>query len=182
MEYNLCLIKPDGVEKNILPIAEKRIKSLGHEIVAVKKIIATQQQVTAHFAYNPSYIDYLGEKVLSLCAHHNLDQSSTFIAGLDQEGVGNKFYELLQCQLVGQTVIPILVRGNDAIKTVKELCGATFPADASACSIRGMYATDSFTICMQEGRGTPNNLIHAAGDRVEAIHQINVWFPEYNIG
>jgi len=62
--------------------------------------------------------------------------------------------------------------GEDAIRKVREIAGATNPEEASPTSIRGQYGRITT-------KGVYENVIHASASEEEAEREIKLWFePE----
>ena len=110
------------------------------------------------------------------CEEYNIEISKTFMAGKSIPEIGNILSGFYFDYLMSGKVHVVLLRGNDAILKVKNICGATFPSEASENSIRGMFGTDNFKICIDEMRAA-RNIIHAPESIQEATFQMRVWFP-----
>jgi nucleoside-diphosphate kinase len=62
--------------------------------------------------------------------------------------------------------------GNDAIKKVRDIAGATNPEEADPVSIRGSFGRITT-------QGVFENVIHASSDEKDAEREIKLWFkPE----
>jgi nucleoside-diphosphate kinase len=69
-------------------------------------------------------------------------------------------------------VMALVYHGEDAIKKVRAICGATNPEEADPRSIRGAYGRITTS-------GVFENVIHASATLEEAEREIKLWFePE----
>jgi nucleoside-diphosphate kinase len=77
------------------------------------------------------------------------------------------FYDDLVEFITSGPAVPMVVEGENAISVVREMIGATDPAEASPGTIRGDYALDI-------GR----NCVHAADAPDTAEREISIYFDE----
>ena len=66
-------------------------------------------------------------------------------------------------------VLALVYMGEDAIKRVRELSGATNPEEADPTTIRGQYGRITT-------KGVYENVIHASSSKVDAEREIKLWF------
>lgn len=145
IEQTLVIIKPDGLKKsltgNILTrLSETRLRIVGAKVVCVSRELAEK-----HYA---SLKERKGEEIF--------------------EGT----IKYIQGRLHGEEykrVLALVYEGEDAIKKVRTIAGATNPEKAEPISIRGQY-----------GRITSNgifeNVLHCSEDEKEAEREIKLWF------
>jgi len=84
------------------------------------------------------------------------------------------------CQEFVNKTVKVYVLGyhhHDIVEKVRQLVGATDPAQADPASIRGKYATDTMEKSNQEKRML-RNLIHASDSDANAEKEIELWFNE----
>ncbi len=72
--------------------------------------------------------------------------------------------------LTSGPIVAIAVRGENAIRAVRAMMGATNPLDATPGTIRGDFA---LTI--------DDNLTHSSSDPEAAERELKLWFPEGTI-
>ncbi|MFE4515939.1 nucleoside-diphosphate kinase [Kitasatospora sp. NPDC056651] len=84
------------------------------------------------------------------------------------EHVGRPFYEPLLEFMTSGPSIALIVEGEEVVKGVRMLAGATNPLEAGAGTIRGDYATI-----------TRENLIHASDSVESAEREIKIFFPAH---
>ncbi|MEU1289657.1 nucleoside-diphosphate kinase [Kitasatospora sp. NPDC005856] len=82
------------------------------------------------------------------------------------EHVGRPFYEPLLEFMTSGPSIALIVEGEEVVKGIRMLAGATNPLEAGAGTIRGDYATI-----------TRENLIHASDSPESAEREIKIFFP-----
>ncbi|MET8623009.1 nucleoside-diphosphate kinase [Kitasatospora sp. NPDC004669] len=84
------------------------------------------------------------------------------------EHVGRPFYEPLLEFMTSGPSIAMIVEGEEVVKGIRMLAGATNPLEAGAGTIRGDYATI-----------TRENLIHASDSPESAEREIKIFFPAH---
>lgn len=177
-EYTIIVVKPDGVAAGLVePIStmlqERDVVILDQVALQPKRIMIEQ-----HLCYDRAYEQKLGQKILALHEHKNITPSQTGMEGLSADMIGAILKQAVIDYYTSGTNVALLLQGENAIQNVKAFCGTTFPADSAPDTIRGMFATDCFEICMRERR-SPYNIAHAADSVAEAEHQIPLWFPYF---
>lgn len=101
-------------------------------------------------------------------SYHN--PAKTLLERHYAEHKGKDFFDRNIEHMHNGTVIAVLLFGKDAVKKVRQLVGATNPADAAPGTIRGDLAKDS---------ELPANLVHAADSPEAAQREYSLWFiPE----
>ena len=152
IEKTLILIKPDGMKRRLTGLAIDRLDNAGFEMAAAKMVSVTEELARKHYALLE------GQGVFK--TKEKFEQLIKFIMG-DFHGVSNR------------RVMAMVYRGENAIKGVRAVVGATNPEDAAPGTIRG-----SFGRIMSE-RGYYENVVHASGNTEEADREIKIWFrPE----
>ncbi|HIH25931.1 nucleoside-diphosphate kinase [Candidatus Woesearchaeota archaeon] len=79
--------------------------------------------------------------------------------------------------LVEGPVVAICLEGIDSVEVVRKIVGSTEPKTAPPGTIRGDFAHMSYTYADNNNRAIPN-LIHASGNREEAISELGLWFSD----
>lgn len=89
-------------------------------------------------------------------------------AGLHyMEHKGKPFFDELLNYITRGEVCVLIVEGNNAIKTVRKINGATDPLEADVGSIRGRFALSK-----------TQNTVHSSDSAESAEREISIWFPE----
>lgn len=78
------------------------------------------------------------------------------------------FMELVNFITRGK-VCAMIIAGDNVVKTVRKINGATDPAEAEPGSIRGQFALSK-----------SENIVHASDSAESAEREIKIWFPEIN--
>jgi nucleoside-diphosphate kinase len=94
---------------------------------------------------------------------------------LYEEHRGKPFYEGLVEYITSGPSIPMVVRGVNAIRLMRNLSGATDPSEALPGTIRGDYAPGS------PPGATIRNLVHASDSKEKAEREIAIFFKEEEI-
>jgi len=87
------------------------------------------------------------------------------------EHVGKPFYEDVCAYLTSGPIVVLAIRGQNAVRAVRTMMGATNPVEAEPGTIRGDYA---LTI--------EDNLTHSSADAEAAQRELALWFPEGFVG
>lgn len=76
------------------------------------------------------------------------------------------FKELISYITRGEVCV-LIIEGNNAVRMVRKINGATDPIEADTGSIRGRYALSK-----------TENTIHSSDSAESAEREIEIWFPE----
>ncbi len=83
------------------------------------------------------------------------------------------FFEELIKYLMGEyhtkRALALVYYGDDAIARVRAMCGATNPEEAAPNTIRGSFGRITT-------KGVYENVIHASGNKEDALREIQLWF------
>ena len=79
--------------------------------------------------------------------------------------VEKKFYPELKAFMTSGPVVAIAVRGDDAIAHIRNIMGATRPAEATPGSLRGDFCTI-----------VTENLVHGSDSPESAARELAIWF------
>ncbi|WNQ09662.1 nucleoside-diphosphate kinase [Paenibacillus aurantius] len=127
-------------------------------------------------------LNVIFEEGLCVCFISERIASSDLIFKHYQEHLiaNNDIEKRLREYYVDKTVVLAIIKGDNAINRVRKLIGSTDPSLSSKESIRGKWGMDSFLQAEKENRSC-RNLIHSADSLSNAIREIKIWFPEFNI-
>ncbi|MGD6808221.1 MAG: nucleoside-diphosphate kinase [Candidatus Bathyarchaeia archaeon] len=78
---------------------------------------------------------------------------------------GKPFYPILVEYITSAPVVAMVIEGNDAVKVVRSMIGATNPKEAAAGTVRGDMALD-----------TTKNVIHASDSVENAKEEMKIFF------
>ncbi len=148
IEKTLILVKPDGMKRKLSGIVVDRLDNAGFDMVASKIVSVSEELAREHYAL-----------LKDMPFFSNLIQ---FIKG-DFHGVS------------GRRVLAMVYKGENAVKGIRAVVGATNPEQAAPGTIRGSFGR----IC----QGNFENVVHASGNVEEADREIKIWFkPEEVVG
>ncbi len=139
-QQTLVLIKPDGLKKSLTGNILTRLSESKLEIVAAKIVRVDKELAEEHYKHMKDK-PFFGELI-------------RYIQG--------KLHER-------HKVMAMVYWGEDAIKKVRQLAGATNPEEAEATSIRGSYGRITT-------KGIYENVLHTSSDDKEAEREIKLWF------
>jgi nucleoside-diphosphate kinase len=141
-EPTLVIVKPDGLSKSLTGNILTKLSETKLVIVGAKMKQVTRELAEEHYKQ-------LHDK---------------------------PFFEEIVQYLMGEfhtkRTMALVYYGDNAIKRVREVCGATNPEEAAPGSIRGSFGRITT-------KGVYENVIHASSDTKEAEREIKLWFsPE----
>lgn len=144
-EQTLVIIKPDGLKKSLTGNILTKLSETQLKIVGAKVVRVTDNLAELHYKH-------LKEKPF-------FEELIKYIKG---ELHGKDYMR----------VFALVYRGENAIKKVRELAGATNPEEAEPTTIRGAYGRITT-------KGVYENVIHTSASKEEAEREIKLWFkPE----
>lgn len=133
METTLVLIKPGGVQRNLIGEITRRIEARNLKVVGLKLLNAPRETVEAHYA----------------------------------EHKERPFFNSVVDYLTSGPIVAIAVQGDNAVKAIRAMMGATNPLDATPGTVRGDLALS-----------IEDNLTHSSSDPDAAAAELALWFPE----
>ncbi|MCK4828421.1 nucleoside-diphosphate kinase [bacterium] len=139
-QQTLVLIKPDGLKKSLTGNILTRLSESKLEIVAAKIVRVDKELAEEHYKHMKDK-PFFGELI-------------RYIQG--------KLHDRYKA-------MAMVYWGEDAIKKVRQLAGATNPEEAEATSIRGSYGRITT-------KGIYENVLHTSSDDKEAEREIKLWF------
>ncbi|MFH0771798.1 MAG: nucleoside-diphosphate kinase [Candidatus Omnitrophota bacterium] len=145
VQKTLVLIKPDGLKKSLTGNILTRLSETKLEIVAAKICRVSRELAVEHYKH-------MKDKPF-------FEELIKYIQG-----------ELHQ----RRKVMAMVYWGEDAIKRVRELAGATNPEEADPTTIRGSYGRITT-------KGLYENVVHTSTDESEAEREIKLWFQPDDI-
>ncbi|HZP55867.1 MAG TPA: nucleoside-diphosphate kinase [Candidatus Saccharimonadales bacterium] len=175
MEKTLVLLKPDAVERGLVGEIISRFEKADLKLLATKMVWPDEELAQKHYPTSRhEFIQGMGNKTLESHAEAGEDVKAIF-GTEDPHEIGLQLQKWLVDFLVSGPVIALVLKGENAIKKVREIAGHTIPAKAESGSIRGDYSDDSALKANAEKRSL-KNLVHASGSQEEAEFEIGLWF------
>jgi nucleoside-diphosphate kinase len=80
---------------------------------------------------------------------------------------GKSFYEEVCSYLTSAPIVIMAVHGENAVKAIRTMMGATNPLDATPGTVRGDLALS-----------IEDNLVHSSADSAAAEAELKLWFKE----
>ncbi len=166
IQQTLVLIKPDGVQRNLIGEIVGRFEKAGLVVKQLKLMMATEDLVAKHYVEDEDYLRSIGEKA-----------ASNGVQVDDVVEYGRDIVRGMQKYITEGPIVAMVLEGEDGIALTRKVTGATNPPKADPGTIRKDLGEDSFEQANSENRPV-KNLIHASGTPEEAEKEISIWFPE----
>ncbi len=170
-QKTFVILKPDAVQRGLIGETIKRIERTGLKMVALKMIMATEEQCWKHYNKNEEWFLKKGQVVVENRQKAGLPIEKEAIEyGRDIIGALVKF---MTCG----PIVPMIFEGNQAVAIVKKIVGGTEPTTSDVGTIRGDFTLDSYELSNLDERAV-RNLIHCSDVPEEALREISLWFKE----
>jgi len=146
-EQLLILIKPDGLKKSLTGNIITKLSESKLVIIGAKLVRVSDDLAREHYKH------------------------------LKDKPFFPELIEYIQGKFHGQPyqrVLALVYQGDDAIKNLRNIAGATNPEEADPVSIRGAYGRITT-------KGVYENVIHCSSDPAEAEREIKLWFEPAEI-
>lgn len=166
IQRTLIIIKPDGVQRNLIGKVISYYEEAGLKVVKLRMMTAVRDLIMKHYEENEDYMRAIGQK--SKDAGNPVDDILEY---------GRMIVQSLRDYMTSGPVVPMVLEGEDGIALARKVTGFTDPTQADKGTIRGDLGQDSIARANSEGRPT-KNLIHASGNPEEAGKEIELWFGE----
>lgn len=174
-ERTLVIIKPDGIQRNLVGEIVSRFERTGLKLIAMKMMVPTEELVEKHYTLDPEWIRIAGEKSIKSAK----EKGNPVLSEIPLE-VGKMVLNSLKKYLTCGPVITMVWEGNHAVSIVRKLTGSTEPLSSDVGTIRGDFVIDSYQLSNKDGRAV-RNLIHSSGSVKEANDEIKHWFKESDL-
>ncbi|MEI6836103.1 MAG: nucleoside-diphosphate kinase [Candidatus Falkowbacteria bacterium] len=173
-EKTFVILKPDAVQRGLMGEIIKRFESVGLKMVALKMIIATEQQCWDHYNKDEAWFLKKGANIIK--------NRQDLGMPVEKEALeyGKDIIRALAKFMTSGPIVPIIFEGNQAVGIVKKIVGGTEPLTSDVGTIRGDYTVDSYELSSYDDRAV-RNLIHCSDQTDEAEREIKIWFNESEI-
>lgn len=148
IEQTLILIKPDGAFRKLTGLTIDRLDATGLEMVGAKMVVVTDKLAREHYS--------------SLSDKPFFEDLIKYIRG-GYHGIKDS------------RILALAYRGENAIKAVRLVAGATNPEAATPGTIRGSFGRMNSVTKQFE------NVIHASSDPTDAAKEVALWFKKDEI-
>ncbi len=174
-EKTLIIIKPDGVQRNLIGEMISRFERAGLKLVAMKMMTADVEMIKKHYTLDPEWMRLVGEKSIKGLLDKGIEPISR-----DPMVIAGSVIDRLSKYLTSGPVIPMVWQGGHSVSVIRKIVGSTEPVMSDVGTIRGDFVLDSYQMAMDDERCV-RNLIHASGTVDEAVNEINLWFTQDEI-
>jgi nucleoside-diphosphate kinase len=169
-ERTFVIIKPDGIQRNLIGEIIGRYERIGLKLVAMKMLVPTADMVSKHYTLDPGWFEAVGQKSIK----GFLDKGLTPPTNNPQKLAEDILNRLVK-YLTSGPVIAMAWQGAHAVKIVRKITGGTEPLTSDVGTIRGDFVLDSYQMSEFDNRSI-RNLVHASGSVKEAEDEILHWF------
>jgi nucleoside-diphosphate kinase len=173
-ERTFVMLKPDATQRSLVGELIQRIEKTGLKIIALKMILATEDQCWTHYNKNDEWYQAKGEKVVQNLRERGLEPTKA------PSEYGKDIVRALVKFMTCGPVVPMIIEGNQAVGIVKKLVGGTEPATSEVGTIRGDLTLDSYALANFDDRAV-RNLIHCSDMVEEAEREIAIWYKAEEI-
>ncbi len=173
-ERTFVILKPDTIQRGLMGEVISRFEKVGLKMIALKMIMATEQQCWDH--YNKDEAWYLKKGANIIKNREDLGMP------IEKEALeyGKDIIRALAKFMTAGPIVPMIFEGNQAMGIVKKIVGGTEPLTSEVGTIRGDYTLDSYELSSYDDRAV-RNLIHCSDQTDEAEREIKIWFDESEI-
>jgi len=177
-EKTFVIFKPDSVQRGLIGEIIHRFERVGLKIVAMKMVLATEDQCWQHYNKDEAWYIKTGNRIIENRKAQNKP--------IEKEAAeyGKDVVKGLVKYMTCSPVVVMILEGNSSRAVVKRLVGGTEPITADTGTIRGDLTLDSYYLCDADDGRAVRNLIHCtdpADGEGEAQREISVWFKEEEI-
>ncbi len=176
-QRTFVMIKPDGVQRNLVGEVISRFERVGLKLVAMKMIVPDVERLTKHYSKSDEWYESKGQKSVDNLVKRGVVPTKPAIEyGKD---IIRALIDYMSC---GPAILMIW-EGNKSMEVVKKLVGGTEPTTSDIGTIRGDYTLDSYDKANEDSRAV-RNLMHCtdpADGEEEAFREINIWFSPSEI-
>jgi nucleoside-diphosphate kinase len=180
MEQTLVILKPDAVRRGLIGQIITRFENVGLTVVAVKMVTAKRDMVEMHYPKDREELWVgIGNKTLDNYRDLEMDPMES-LGTSDAKEIGKMVRVWLMDYLMEGPVLAMVLEGPHAVELVRKITGHTLPLVSTPGTIRGDYSYDSSYLANSSKRPI-KNLIHASGNKEEAVYEIPLWFTKEEI-
>ncbi len=173
-EKTFVILKPDAVQRGLMGEIINRFERAGLKMVALKMIMATEQQCWDHYNKDEAWFLKKGANIIK-----NREDLGMPVEK-DALEYGKDIIRALVKFMTAGPIVPMIFEGNQAVGVVKKLVGGTEPLTSEVGTIRGDYTLDSYELSSYDDRAV-RNLIHCSDVTEEAAREIEIWFNKSEI-
>ena len=174
-EKTLVIIKPDGLQRNLIGEITSRYERVGLKLVGLKMMNAGIDLVNGHYNLDPQWFRLVGEKSIKGLIDKGITPPSP-----DVNIMAQSVLDRLIKYMTSGPIIIMIWQGAHAVNIVRKITGDTEPLTSDVGTIRGDYVLDSYQLSTDDNREV-RNLVHASGNVNDAEKEIKYWFKDEEI-
>lgn len=173
-QRTFVILKPDAVQRGLVGETIKRIERTGLKMVALKMIMANEDQCWKHYNKDDEWFLKKGQMIVE-----NRQKAGMPV---EKEAIeyGKDIIAALVKFMTCGPIVPMIFEGNQAVAIVKKIVGGTEPTTSDVGTIRGDFTLDSYELSNLDERAV-RNLIHCSDVPEEALREIDLWFRKEEI-
>jgi nucleoside-diphosphate kinase len=176
-QQTFVMIKPDGVQRNLIGEIISRFERAGLKLVALKMTVPDRERLATHYSKSDEWYESKGQKAVDNMTKRGIVPTKPAIE------YGKDIVRALLDFMSAGPAVQMIWEGNKAMDIVKKLVGGTEPMTSDIGTIRGDYTLDSYDKANEDNRAV-RNLIHStdpADGEEEALREIAIWFDKAEI-
>lgn len=174
-EKTLVIIKPDGIQRNLIGEIISRYEKVGLKLVGIKMLIASSDMIKNHYTLDPAWLKTVGEKSIKGLVDKGIEPPTHDVDVMAQNVLGR-----LVTYMTSGPIVIMIWQGAHAVSVVRKITGGTEPLMSDVGTIRGDYVLDSYQMSTNDNRAV-RNLVHGSGSVSEADNEIKHWFKDEEI-
>ncbi len=178
-EQSVVLIKPDGIERQLIGEIISRFEKIGFKMLACKLVIIDKELAGKHYGYDNKWFESVGKKLLEFYKENGKDPKEE-IGTMEPKKIGEIVQKWNVNYLTEGPVLAMLWQGHRVVEIIRKMVGSTYPFSSPPGTIRGDFSFDSPLLADNDKRAI-KNLIHASGSVKEAQFEKQLWFKEKEI-
>jgi nucleoside-diphosphate kinase len=171
-EKTLVIIKPDGIQRNLVGEIISRYERVGLKLVAMKMMHATPDLIRNHYTLDPLWLKSVGDKGIKSYDERGIEPPTR-----DPLEKAKVVLDKLVAYMSADRIIAMVWQGPHAVKISRKIVGSTEPLASDVGTLRGDYVLDSYELAVAENRCV-QNIVHASGSVKEAEDEIKHWFED----
>ncbi len=173
-ERTFVILKPDAIQRGLVGDILSRFEKVGLKTVAMKMVVATEDQCFTHYNKNDEWFERKGKGMVA-----NLEAQGKK-AEKEPIEYGKDIVRALAKYMMAGPSLCLVLEGNKSVAIVTKLVGGTEPTTSDVGTIRGDLTLDSYDVANLDNRAV-RNLVHCSESPEEAMREIPIWFKENEI-
>lgn len=173
-ERTFVILKPDAIQRGLVGDILSRFEKVGLKTVAMKMVVATEEQCFTHYNKSDEWYESKGAKVVDNMKARGLNPEKPAIE------YGKDIVRALAKYMSAGPSVCLILEGNKSVNVVTKLVGGTEPTTSDIGTIRGDLTLDSYEAANMDARAV-RNLVHCSESPEEANREIPIWFKDSEI-